>query len=150
MKTPQQPMAAEPAPKEARQIAAAVLEVLAGARTPQAAAAALGWSVPRYYQVEARALRGLVAACAPAPRGRPRPAAAELEALRRAQARLERELRRQQALVRLTQRHVGLPPPAAAKPAGKKPRWRKTVRALTVADRWRAEAPADPPAAPPT
>jgi len=50
--------------REVQRLAAAILEVLAGARTPAQAASALNVSLPRYYQVEARALRGLVAACA--------------------------------------------------------------------------------------
>ena len=54
---------------QTRRVAAAVLEVLAGARTPGEAAVALGVSVPRYYQIESRALRGLLEACAPLPRG---------------------------------------------------------------------------------
>jgi hypothetical protein len=135
--------AAAPPGKDARQVAAAVLEVLAGARTPQEAAGALGWSVVRYYQVEARALRGLVAACAPAPRGRQPSAEGELARLRREQARLQREVARQQALVRVLHRQVGLPPPA--KPVGKKPRRRKTARALTVAERLRQPAAAPAP-----
>src|SRR5438477_8881944 len=56
--------------REARRLAAAILEVLAGARTPTEAATSLGLSVPRYYQVESRALEGLLAACAPRPKGR--------------------------------------------------------------------------------
>lgn len=128
----------EAPPKDARLAAAAILEVLAGARTPQDAAKALGWSIPRYYQVEARALKGLVLACAPSPRGRQRSVEVEVQALRREQARLQREVLRQQALVRLAQRHVGLPPPAP-KPAGKKSRKRKTARALTAANQLRRE-----------
>ena len=46
--------------REAKQLAAAILEVLAGARTPTEAALALNLSVPRYYQLETQALRGLV------------------------------------------------------------------------------------------
>jgi hypothetical protein len=140
---------AAPPGKEARQVAAAILEVLAGARTPQEAARALGWSVVRYYQVEGRALRGLVAACAPAPRGRQPSAETELGRLRREQARLQRELTRQQALVRVVQRQVGLPP-VAAKPAGKKQRRRRTARALTVAERLRQPEAAAPAPAPPS
>jgi hypothetical protein len=148
MKTPTSTSAAAPASKEARQVAAAILEVLAGARTPQEAAVALGWSLPRYYQVEARALRGLVAACAPAPRGPRRSVDAELERLRREQAQLRRQLQRQQALVRLTQRHGGLPP-VAPKPSGRKTRKRKTARALTAAARLRREEPAADAGTPP-
>ena len=140
--------AAAPPGKDARQVAAAILEVLAGARTPQEAATALGWSVVRYYQVEGRALRGLVAACAPPPRGRQPAAEAELVRLRREQARLQREVARQQALVRVVQRQVGLPP-VPPKPAGKKPRRRKTTRALVVAERLRQPEAAPAAAAPP-
>ena len=142
------PPAAAPPGKEARQVAAAILEVLAGARTPREAASALGWSVVRYYQVEGRALRGLVAACAPAPRGRQPSAEAELGRLRREQARLEREVARQRALVRVVQRQVGLPP-VPAQPAGQKTRRRKATRALVVAERLRQPEAAPPAAAPP-
>ena len=53
-----------------RRLAAVILDVLAGSRTPPQAAEALGVSLPRYYQLEARALGGLVAACESRPRGR--------------------------------------------------------------------------------
>jgi hypothetical protein len=58
------------ASREARRLAAAILEVLAGVRTPAQAATAVGLSLPRYYQVEGRALQGLLAACEARPRGR--------------------------------------------------------------------------------
>jgi hypothetical protein len=94
--------------------------------------------VPRYYQLETRALRGLVEACEAKPRGRAPNPDKELGVLRRQQERLQRELTRQQSLVRLTQRHFGLPAPAPpAKSAvggpGKKRRRRPTVRALSAA-----------------
>jgi hypothetical protein len=61
-------------------------------------------------------------------------------ALRRDNERLQRELGRQQALVRLTQRGLGVAPPSA-KPATKKGRQRKpVVRALTLAARLQPEA----------
>lgn len=131
------------ASREARRQAAAILEVLSGARTTGEAAAVLGVSLPRYYQIESRALRGLLSACAARPKGRQRTAESELTALRQQQARLERELARQQALARMAQRTIGLAaPPAPAKPAGKatgkpgkKPRRPKVARALTVAAR---------------
>src|SRR5947209_17562740 len=68
---PGRPRVPPPAPsREARQRAAAILEVLAGARSPTEAAQALGVSLPRYYLLEARALGGLLAACEPQPPGR--------------------------------------------------------------------------------
>src|SRR5947209_7172362 len=48
---------------ETRQLAASVLEVLAGSQTPLEVARGLGLSLARYYQLERRALAGLVAAC---------------------------------------------------------------------------------------
>jgi hypothetical protein len=50
---------------EAQRLAAMILECLAGVRAPPSAAEILGISLPRYYQLEARALQGLVAALAP-------------------------------------------------------------------------------------
>jgi len=122
--------------REARQLAALILEVLAGTRTPTQAATALNVSVPRYYQLETRALHSLVAGCESRPKGPGRNVDRELAALRRQHERLQRELNRQQTLVRLAQRSIGVPPtpPPATKPAaGKKRRRRPTVRALSAA-----------------
>jgi hypothetical protein len=128
---------------EARKQAAAILEVLAGARTPTQAAAALAVSLPRYYQLEQRALEGLLAACEPRQRrGRVRSEASVAARLRLDNQRLERELGRQQALVRLVQRNVGLAPPAPQpKQAGKK---RRVRRALAVAQRLEQDCAATP------
>jgi hypothetical protein len=121
---------------EAKRMAAAILEVLAGARTPTEAATALELSVPRYYQVEAQALRGLLEACEPKPRGRVRLEKTEVETLRKENQRLQRELTRHQSLARAAQRAVGLSPPApVVNKAGKKPRKRRMARALSVAAR---------------
>lgn len=129
--------------RDARRVAAVVLEVLAGARTPGEAALALGVSVPRYYQVETRALRGLVEACEPRPRGRGPSVAKELTMLRQENQRLRRDILRQQALVRAAQRSVGLSPPAAppSSKSGKKPRKRRVARALSVATRLQSTNP---------
>jgi hypothetical protein len=126
--------------REAKRLAAAILEVLAGERTPTEAARALGLSVTRYYQVESRALRGLLVACEPAVKGRARSAFKEVTALRQDKERLQREVLRQQALVRAAQRSVGLTPPPplptpTGKSAGKKIRKQRVARALTVAAR---------------
>src|SRR5208283_3829080 len=125
---------------EAKRLAAAILEVLAGARTPTEAATALGLSVPRYYQVETQALRGLLQACEPKPRGRVRLVKSEVETLSKENQRLQRELTRHQTLARAAQRAVGLsPPPPVVNKTGKKPRKRRVARALSVAERLRQE-----------
>src|SRR6516225_4136383 len=119
---------------EAQRLAAAILEVLAGVRTPSQAAEALGVSQARYFQIETRAMQALVAGCEPRPRGPGRNADQELAALQRQHERLQRELSRQQTLVRLAQRTIGLPPPRApvdksgGKDKSKKRRRRPVVR----------------------
>jgi hypothetical protein len=127
---------------EAKQRAAAILEVLAGTRTPAEAAAALGASLPRYYLLEQRALQGLVSACEPRPKGRVADDARRIAELQRSASRWERECLRQQALARALQRAVGLSATVPGKtsgkssgtPPGKKPRCRKPVaRALKAA-----------------
>jgi hypothetical protein len=128
------------ASREAKRLAAVLLDVLTGSRTPPQAAEALGVSLPRYYQLEERGFRGLLAACEPRPRGRKADVQTELAALKKENERLVRELGRQQALARLTQRTVGVPPPAPAKATGRKRKSRPRVRALRRAERLRAEA----------
>ena len=140
----------------ARRQAAAILEVLAGARRPDSAANALGISLPTYFKLEQRALNGLLAACEPRSQGRvPRPES-RIAALEKQVALLERECGRQQALVRAAQRTVGLTPaasPSEKGPAGKgpsekgkavgrkgRPR-RPTVRALRAAKALQEEGP---------
>lgn len=146
----------EGASAEAKRLAAAILEVLAGVRTPTQAAQALGMSLPRYYLLEVRALQGMLVACEPRSVG-PKPSSASaLAALRSECERLRRDCARQQALLRAAQRTIGLSAPAApSKPAanGKKRRRRRpTARALRVAARLQegavtpAEATATTPA----
>jgi hypothetical protein len=126
---------------EAKRFAAAILEVLAGIRGPSEAANVLGISLARYYQLETRALAGLVAGCEPRRRGI-RKGPTELSYLRQECNRLRRECARQQALVRAAQRTVGLappqpnpaPPPATPGSTGRKRRKRRPrARALKAA-----------------
>src|SRR4051794_11117365 len=70
------------ASSEARRLAAAILEVLAGVRGPTEMSQVLGISLARYYQLERRALAGLLAACEPRRRGRGQRSSNELAALR--------------------------------------------------------------------
>src|SRR5262245_51096297 len=129
------------ASREAKRLAAMLLDVLAGVRTPPQAAEALGVSLPRYYQLEDRALNGLVAACESRPRGRQADGEAHVRLLEKEVERLRRELARYQSLVRLTQRTVGVsPPPVTAKESGGKRRKRRpSVRAMRRAERLRVE-----------
>jgi hypothetical protein len=110
---------------EARRAAAVVLEVLAGVRTLLGAAAALAIRPQRYYVLEARAVQGLVAVCAPRASGRTPNANQRLAQLERELAAARRELGRQQALLRSFQRTLG---PVAAQPAGKAAAEGTTVR----------------------
>lgn len=133
--------------REANRRAAAVLEVLGGFRMPSEAAAVLGISVSHYYLLERKALAGLLAACEPQPKGPREPSTEKkLKTLERELETCRRECMRQAALVRATQRAIGLPAvpspskkggQAAGKAQGKKAaakRRRPTVRALRAAE----------------
>lgn len=111
----------EGADGEERRLCAVILEVLGGGRTPSEAAGAIGVSAARYYALEARALGGLLDACRRRPKGRRKTPQAELEKLRSDQKRLESQCARLQALVRASQRAVGLAPPPPP-PKGKEDR----------------------------
>jgi hypothetical protein len=141
----------EPPSREAQRCAAAILEVLAGMRTPTEAALAMGTTVARYYLWEQRAVAGLVGACEP----RARSTRWQITALQKEVAQLKQECARQQALVRTAQRTIGLAPPPTPKPmskaggkaagkggnriAGKRARQRRpVVRALKAAAALRA------------
>lgn len=103
-----QPLAPSTSSSQARLQTAAILEVLAGLRRPAEAAQALGTSLPRYYQLERRALLGMLSACEPAPRGPRADPAKQLKTLERENRVLQRECARQQALVRSVERSLGL------------------------------------------
>lgn len=137
-KTPREPQSS----REARQLAAVILDVLAGSRTPQQAAESLSLSLPRYYQLEARAISGLVAACETRPRGRQSDMAVELTRVKKEMERLTRELSRYQSLARLTQRTVGLSAPPVLTKSSKRKR-KPAVRALRRAAELRVESPPD-------
>jgi hypothetical protein len=66
-----------------------------------------------------------------------------LAALQRECAQLRRQCARQQTLLRLAQRTLGVLPaaPGAARPSAKKQRRRPTVRALRVVDQLRQQEP---------
>jgi len=134
--------------REARRKAAAILEVLAGARKPSEAAQALGIAPMRYYLLEMRAIQGLVKGCELpklGPKGSPD---REARLLRQQVAQLERDRARYAALARVAQRVVHLsPPPANNQPAaGKKGRRHKPqVRAVKLLARVQAGLGEGPP-----
>jgi hypothetical protein len=107
---------------QANRQAVVILEVLAGVKTPTQAAADLGTSLPRYYQLETRALEGLVAALEPKPKGKQPLPQNQIAALQRELDQARRACARQQALARVAQRTLAVkltprpkaPPPQAA------------------------------------
>lgn len=97
------------ASNDARRVAGAILEVLAGVRSITDAAVALGIAPARYYVLEARAVAGLITACEPRSPG-PHSGtglAAEVERLRTERNRLRDEAARYQALARIAQTAFG-------------------------------------------
>jgi hypothetical protein len=106
--------------KRAKQIAVAVLETLSGELCTTEAAAKLGVSLSRYYQLETRALQGLLEAVEPRAKGPQKTPEREIKALRGEKKLLEKELRRHQALLRAAQRSVGLPGAGSKKASSKK------------------------------
>lgn len=129
------------ASSQAKRLAAAILEVLAGGRTPTQAAETLGMSLPRYYLLESRAVHAIVLACEPRSAGRGASPESALASLRHECEQLRREVARQQTLVRAAQRTIGLAPPAQRpEREGKKRRKRRpTARALKAAARLKEE-----------
>lgn len=131
---------------EAQRLAATILEVLAGVRSPPDAAQTLAITLPRYYQLEARALEGLLGALGPRPRGKQPSLENRVKLLEKQLESAQRQCARQEALVRVTQRTLGLPIAAPAKSPkpepghpGRKPR-KPVVRALKAARAWQAQA----------
>jgi hypothetical protein len=110
---------AHPASREAQRLAAVILEVLAGVRTPPDAAAALSISLPKYYLWERRALVGLVSGCEPRSAAKGPGPEQRIALLEKELARMRVDCARQHALVRAAQRTIGLGMPLPLKPAPK-------------------------------
>lgn len=115
-----------------RRRAMLILEVLAGIKGAGAAAEELGIALAGYYQLEDRAVKGLVEACRPKVPGPRRDYAREVEELTEERDRLKAENARYQALVRASQVTVGLDPdkPRKVKRRNRRP----SVRALRAID----------------
>lgn len=118
---------------DARKTACLILEVLGGQRTPTDAAKVLGVSSQRYYGLEAQALEGLVHACERRGPGRQRGPDGRIAELEAKVAHLERECARRQALIRISQRTLGLAKPAEPAPSSGKKRRKPAIRALKAA-----------------
>jgi hypothetical protein len=112
---------------QAKRQAAVLLEVLSGLRGPQDGSQVLGISVNRYYQLETRALQGLITALEPRPKGRQHTPEGEIKQLRGENERLTRDLSRNQALLRAAQRSLGLPRAARGSDGGKLASKGKTI-----------------------
>jgi hypothetical protein len=134
---------------EAKRLAAAILEGLSGLRGPQEISEALKISMTRYYHLETRALQGLVEALEPRPRGRQHNPQTDMVKMARDNARLERELKRAQALVRSAQRTIGLLPARKSKLGTDGKKARRTRRAMVRAEK-AVEALRQPPVAAPS
>lgn len=121
-----------------RRRAVIILEVLAGLRGAGDAAEALGIALQGYYQLEERAVKGLVAACVPRAPGPKRDYQREVEQLQKEKDRLQAENARYQALVRASQLSVGVDPdkPRKTKQRNRRP----TVRALRAIDQIESKA----------
>jgi hypothetical protein len=125
-------------PSEAQRMAATILEVLAGIGSPQEAAQIMSVSLPRYYQLEARALDGLVGALAPRPKGKQQSLENRIKVLEKQLELAQRQCARQQALVRVTQRALGTtlamkPKPTSERDANGRKKRRPMVRAMKAA-----------------
>lgn len=135
---------------DSRRQAACVLEVLAGLRSPEQAAEGLSVSLPTYYNLETRALRGLIHGCSPSPPGRTMCLLRQIRLLEEKSAAMEQQVSRYQALLRNARRSAGLLPPVQSKPKpGAKRRSKKpairALRAIETLQRGEAAVPSPSP-----
>lgn len=116
----------------ARKSVAIILETLSGEIGTSQAAQILGVSLSRYYQLEVRALQGMLKALEPRKRGVQKTPQREIVGLKAEKRQLEKELRRHQSLLRAANRSLGLSsakrPKASLKGRGAK----RGVRGKTV------------------
>jgi len=94
--------------KAARKQVAIILEALSGEIGTTEASEQMGVSLSRYYQLEGRALQGMLAAMEPKKRGIQMTPARQILALEAEKKLLEKDLRRHQSLLRAANRSLGL------------------------------------------
>jgi hypothetical protein len=136
----------EPTSQQAKERAAIVLEVLAGTLQVSEASEKLQINAPAYYNLEARALQGLVKGCESRAKGPGINYRKQIRELEEQNRKLEREARRYQSLTRAAQKAIGLmeirqESPASGNGTGKKPKKRtpRKVRAQRAAERLRGK-----------
>ncbi len=125
--------------RHARKTVAAILEALSGEIGTSEAAALLGVSLSRYYQLESRALEGMLMAMEPRTRGIQKTPKREIQALQAEKKQLEQDLRRHQTLLRAANRSLGLGG-RGRKKASSKGRRKRGVRGKTVLQTLRRDA----------
>lgn len=134
---------------ESKKHAAVILEVLSGTTTTLDASRSLEITLARYYQLESRALQGILTALEPKKRGKLSDPSHEMDRLHRDNERLRREVTRLQALLRAAQRAIGVSIPKTpdkSKLDGKRKR-RPTARALRAVEALRTGQDSATPAA---
>ncbi len=122
--------------RKSRQQVAAILEALSGESGVTEASEKLGISLSRYYQLEARALQGMLNALEPRPRGIQKTPEREIKALQAEKRQLTLDLRRHQSLLRAAHRTLGLAKGGRKKASSKV---RRGVRGKTVRKTLRRE-----------
>jgi hypothetical protein len=138
------------ASERARKAAAAILQVMAGLKTPTEVSGVLGVSLNRYYQLETRGLQALIKAMEPRPRGRSIRPEAEVARLEKAKASAERDATRYQALLRASQKALGFAAVSVHRGDSKRKARRPRVRAKTLIQALDQLPEAPAPAATPT
>jgi hypothetical protein len=124
----------EPVNERTKKLAAGILAVLSGDQTTSEAIKDMEVSLPRYYQLEAQAIEGLIRALAPRTPGRRKTPEDLVRAEKKENERLKREVARLSAHLRATRRSLGIASPAGPgqKHAGRKThRARRLIRRLT-------------------
>ena len=125
--------------RHARKVVAAILQALSGEIGTSEAAALLGVSLSRYYQLEAKALQGMLQAMEPRKRGIQKTPERQIQALVGEKKHLEQELRRQQTLLRAANRSLGLGGRSRKRASSKGRARRRGVRGKTVLKTLRRE-----------
>lgn len=120
------------ASKASRKAVAAILEALSGEIGTSEAAEVLGVSHSRYYQLEAKALQGMLLAMEPRKRGIQKTPEREILGLQAEKKLLEKELRRHQSLLRAANRSLGLARQGRKKASSKGRSKKRGVRGKTV------------------